>query len=134
MLEQHNKILAELILIEKICKNVVLFIVEYLHLTLNNYQLFHWVMNSNIGRKHTTLSSGTLLKTETIKMHQLKSKPKLQSKDKESTPLYLDLASSWVSTEVDYTTTIYPKPTREELDIMVNAEKYASEKNIGEKL
>ena len=46
-------------------------------------------------------------------MHLLKSHPKLQPKDKKSTHLYLDVALSWVSTEVDYTTAIYPKPKRE---------------------
>ena len=47
-------------------------------------------------------------------MHQLKLHPELQSKDKESTPSYLDIASSWVSTEVYYTAEINPKPTIEE--------------------
>ena len=45
-------------------------------------------------------------------MPQLKTHPKLQSKYKESTPLYLKVASKWVSTEVYYATEIVPKPTR----------------------
>ena len=56
-------------------------------------------------------------------MYQLKSQTKLQSKDKESTPSSLDVTSSWVSTEVDYYSTIDPKPIIEELDSVVNSEK-----------
>ena len=42
--------------------------------------------------KNATVSSGTSLKTETSKMHQLKPRSKLQLKDKESTPSSLDVA------------------------------------------
>ena len=45
-------------------------------------------------------------------MHQFKLQQKLPSKNKESTPLSIDVASSWVSTEVDYTAVIDPKPTK----------------------
>ena len=38
------------------------------------------------GKKNPTVYSVTSLKTETIKMHQFKSQPKLQSKYIESTP------------------------------------------------
>ena len=65
-------------------------------------------------------SSGTSLKTVTSKMPQLKSQPKLQSKDKKSTISSLDVESSWVSTELDFTNTINPTPTREESDNMDN--------------
>ena len=57
-------------------------------------------------------------------MHQLKSQLKFQSKDKQSNPSSLDVGSSLVSTEVDYITTIDPKPTREELENMVMKKKY----------
>ena len=63
-------------------------------------------------KKTPTVSSGNPLNTDTIKMHQLKPQPKLHSKDKESTPLSIGVASGWVSTEVDCTTAINPKPTR----------------------
>ena len=63
-------------------------------------------------KKTPTVSSGTSLKTETSKMHQFKLQLKLPSKNKESTPLSIDVASSWVSTEVDYTAVIDPKPTK----------------------
>ena len=56
-------------------------------------------------------------------MHQLKSQQKLQSKDKESNPSSLDVASSWFSTEVGYTTAIDPKLTEEELKMMRNTKK-----------
>ena len=74
-------------------------------------------------RKTLTVSSGNPFKTDTRKMHKLKTHPKLQSKYKESTPSSLDVASSWVSNEVDYTTGINHKPTKEELDNMGNTEK-----------
>ena len=57
-------------------------------------------------KKNPTVYSGTSLKTETRNMHQLKSKKKLQSKDKESTPSSLDFGSSLVSTEVYYSSEI----------------------------
>ena len=43
-------------------------------------------------------------------MHQLKSHKKLQSKDKEPTPSFIDVASSWVSNEVYENAAINPKP------------------------
>ena len=61
--------------------------------------------------------------TETIKIHQLKSQPNMPSKDKESTTLSQDVKSSSVSTKVDYTATINNKPTKEELNLMGNAQK-----------
>ena len=61
-------------------------------------------------------------------MHQLKSQQKIQSKYKESDTSSLSVASSSVSTEVDYTTAIDPTPTREELDNMGDAEKEVSGK------
>ena len=48
--------------------------------------------------------------------------PELQSKEKESSPSYIGVDSSRVSSEVDYTTTIYPKPTSYEWTNTVNAE------------
>ena len=73
--------------------------------------------------KTQTFSSCTYLNTEPRNIHQLKSQPNLQSKDKESNPLSLDVASSWFSTEVDYSSSNDPKPTREELGNMGNSEK-----------
>ena len=47
----------------------------------------------------------------------------MPSKDKELTRLSQDVASSWVSTEVDYTDSIDDKPTKQELKLMGNAQK-----------
>ena len=63
------------------------------------------------------------MKTETSKMHKLTSQSNLPSKYKESTPSYLDFSSSWVSTEVYYTATIYDKPRKEELKLTGNSQK-----------
>ena len=52
---------------------------------------------------------------------------KLQSKIKESTTSSLGVVSIWVWTEVDNTTLIGTKPTKEELNSMSNA------KNVSEK-
>ena len=75
------------------------------------------------SNKTPTVYFGNYLKTETRKMHQLKSQPKLTSKDKELTCQYQDVALSWVSTEVGYTATINDKATKEELKLMSNAQK-----------
>ena len=56
-------------------------------------------------------------------MNQLKSQPKLTSKDKESTLSSQDVASIWVSIEVDYTHTINNKTTKQILKLMGNAQK-----------
>ena len=61
-------------------------------------------------------------------MPQLKTHPKLQTKDKEWNTSYIDVASSWDSTEVYYTTKIGPKTTRKELYSMGNSEKDVSGK------
>ena len=84
-------------------------------------------------KKNLTIYSCTSLKTETSKMNKLNSYPKLQSKYKKSTTSYLDVASSWVSTEVDYTTVIDPKPKIEELNNMGHSEKICFWKNIEQK-
>ena len=62
--------------------------------------------------KTPIVSSGNSLKTETIKIHQLKLQPNMPSKDKESNPSSQDVALSWISTEVDYTATINDKTTK----------------------
>ena len=49
-----------------------------------------------------------------------------QSKDKESYPSYICVESSRVSTEVDYSTKVYSKPTPDKLMNMGNAEKDVS--------
>ena len=67
-----------------------------------------------------TIYSGDSLKTETSKIHQLKSQPKLPSKDKKPNPSSLDVASSWPWTELYYTGAIDPKSTKKELIMMVN--------------
>ena len=46
-------------------------------------------------------------------MHKIKWRPELQSKYKESSPSSIGVKSSQDLTEVDYTTTIDPKPTQE---------------------
>ena len=51
-----------------------------------------FVTVSYYRRNNPTVSSVTSLKTETSKMHQLNSQPKLQSKYKESTLSYLDVS------------------------------------------
>ena len=68
--------------------------------------------------KHPIVSSGSYLNTKNSKIHQLKSQTNLQSKDNESTRLSQEIASSWVSTEVDYTVSIDDKPTKPEFDNM----------------
>ena len=47
--------------------------------------------------------------------------PELQSKDKKSSPSSIDVESSRVSTEVDYTTTNNPKSTTDKWNDMGNA-------------
>ena len=59
--------------------------------------------------KNPTVSSVSSLKTKTSKIYQLKTQPKLQSQDQESTPYSLGFESSLVTTKVDYTTAICPK-------------------------
>ena len=66
----------------------------------------------NYSKKNPTYSYGNYLNTETSRMPQLKTQPKLQKNYKESTTSHIEVASSWFSTEVDYTTQIGPKPTR----------------------
>ena len=66
----------------------------------------------NYRKKNPTVYSGTSLNTEPIEIHQLKSHPNLKSKYKESTPSSHDVVSSWILTEVDYSSTFYHKPTR----------------------
>ena len=75
-----------------------------------------------IARKNPTVSSDKSLKIETSKTTHLKTYPKLQTKDKESTPSSVDVTLSKVSTEVDYSTQIGHKPTRKELYNMGNSE------------
>ena len=50
----------------------------------------------------------------------------LQSKYKEPTPSSIDVASSWVLTQVDYTAAIDSKPTKAKLKFTRNAELYIS--------
>ena len=57
----------------------------------------------------------------------------LQSKEKESSPLSIGVASSRVPTEVDYTTTIDPKTTPDKWNNMGNSEKYVYGKIEGNK-
>ena len=59
-------------------------------------------------------------------MTQLERQLKLQTIHKEWTTSSLDIKSGWVLTKVDYTTQMFPKPTKKELDHMGNAEKYVS--------
>ena len=61
------------------------------------------------------MSYGISLKTETIKMHNLKSHTKLPSKYNESTCSSQEIASIWISTGVSYTVPIDDKPTKIEL-------------------
>ena len=68
------------------------------------------------------------MKTETRNMHQLKSHPKISSKDKESTRFSQDISSSWVSAEEDCTAPIDNKPTKEWLKFMGTARKMLLEK------
>ena len=49
-------------------------------------------------------------------MYQLKSQTNMPSKDKESTCSPQDVASSWFSTELDYTAVIDYKPTKDSLN------------------
>ena len=77
----------------------------------------------NYSKKTATIYFGTSLRSETIKIPQLNTQPKIQRKYQEINPSYLDAASSWDTTEANYTTTqIGPKPTRKVLDNMVNVE------------
>ena len=99
---------------------MAIFIVEYLHLTekipiipLENY--FH------SRDKNPTDSSVTSLGTETSRMHLKISLPEVQTKGKESSPSYIGVESRRVSNEVDYTTTIYPKPNPDERNNIGNS-------------
>ena len=76
--------------------------------------------------ENPTDSSPDFLRTESSRMHKIKSLPGLQSKDKESSLSYIGVESSRFSTEVDYTTTIDTKPTKDEWNNMSNAEKFVS--------
>ena len=68
---------------------------------------------TNDSKKNPTVSSGTYLKTETSNMPQLKTHPNLQSQYKESTPSSIGVKSSFISTYVEYTTAMGPKPRKE---------------------
>ena len=50
--DTYMKCSRNLGVIGKNCENAVVFVVDYLHPILNNYQLFHFVMNRNIGYLH----------------------------------------------------------------------------------
>ena len=80
-------------------------------------------------RKNPTVASGIYLNMDSGKINQLKSHPKLKSKDKEPTPSYLKVEWGWVSTEVDYSSEIDPQPTIELLYNMGNSAKICFWKN-----
>ena len=64
-------------------------------------------------KKNPADSSATSLRTKTSRMHKRTSLTELQLKEKLSYTSSIGVESSWVSTEVDYTTTIDPDRIQE---------------------
>ena len=65
------------------------------------------------GLKNPPVSSKTSLEKDTRKIPKLHPNPKLQSQYKESTPSFIGVTSSFISTYVEYTTAMGPKPRKE---------------------
>ena len=81
-IEEHNKLVPKMIMIEKKRENMAIFIVEYTHLT-KKVPIIPLGNSFYARKKNPTDYSLTYLRTETKKMHLKKSLPYFQSKEKE---------------------------------------------------
>ena len=110
-----------MIMIETKCQNMAIFIVEYLHLTklVPNIPLGY---NSYARKIESNWLFFDLLNNIKQQDSLKKSLPYFQSKEKESSPLSIGVESSGVTTEVDNSMKVDWKPTKDELNNMVNVE------------
>ena len=110
IIEQHNELLTELIMINKKVDKRGFTQSVIPSYDIKQLPIIPFGNVHNYSKKTPTVYSGYSLKTETRKIPQLNTQPKLQSQNKESNPSYLGVASS--SNGIDYTILMDPKPKK----------------------